>query len=100
MQLTAQDIAQVIERVLADYDVEKAYLFGSFARGDVHDSSDVDLRLVCGPSMTFGLLYELTERLESALDRNVEIVTNPPERMRPSFRKRIEKDEVLLYEAA
>ena len=100
MQLTAQDIAQVVEQVLADYDMEKAYLFGSFARGDVRDSSDVDLRLICGPSMTFGLLYELTERLESALGRNVEIVTNLPERMRPSFRKRMEKDEVLLYRTA
>lgn len=100
MQLTKQDIAEAIERVLADYDVEKAYLFGSFARGDVCQSSDVDLRLVCGPSMTFGLLDELTEKLESELGRDVEIVTNPPEHMRPSFRKRIEKDEVLLYGAA
>lgn len=100
MQLTQQDIAETVEQVLADYDVEKAYLFGSFARGDVQDSSDVDLRLVCGPNMTFGLLYELTEKLESELGRDVEIVTNPPERMRPAFRERIQKDEVLLYGAA
>ncbi len=100
MQLTQQGIAETVERVLSDYDVEKAYLFGSFARGDVQDSSDVDLRLVCGPNMTFGLLYELTEKLESELGRDVEIVTNPPERMRPALRERIEKDEVLLYGAA
>ena len=100
MQLIQQDIAETVERVLADYDVEKAYLFGSFARGDVQDSSDVDLRLVCGPNMTFGLLYELTEKLESELGRDVETVTNPPERMRPAFRECIEKDEVLLYGAA
>ena len=100
MQLTQQGIAETVERVLSDYDVEKAYLFGSFARGDVQDSSDVDLRLVCGPNMTFGLLYELTEKLESELGRDVEIVTNPPERKRPALRERIEKDEVLLYGAA
>ncbi|HIY82921.1 MAG TPA: nucleotidyltransferase domain-containing protein [Candidatus Rubneribacter avistercoris] len=100
MQLTAQDIAKIVERVLVDYDVEKAYLFGSFARGESDESSDVDLRLVCGSSMTFGLLHDMVERLEVELGRRVEIVTNPPERMRPAFRKRIEKDEVLLYEAA
>ena len=100
MQLTQQGIAETVERVLSDYDVEKAYLFGSFARGDVQDSSDVDLRLVCGPNMTFGLLYELTEKLESELGRDVEIVTNPPERLRAALRERIEKDEVLLYGAA
>ena len=42
----------------------------------------------------------MVERLEVELGRRVEIVTNPPERMLPAFRKRIEKDEVLLYEAA
>lgn len=100
MQVDLQNISSVVRQVLADYDVKEAYLFGSCARGDNNDSSDVDLRLVCGPSMTFGLLYELTEQLENALGRRVEIVTNPPERMRSSFRKRIEKDEVLLYGVA
>lgn len=38
--------------------------------------------------------------LEEELGRDVEIVTNPPEHMRPAFRKSIEKDEVRLYEAA
>lgn len=50
--------------------------------------------------MTFGLLLELSERLERALGRKVEIVTNPPELMRRSFRKRLERDEVMLYGAA
>ncbi len=48
--------------------------------------------------MTFGMLYELTLELEEALVRKVDIVTNPPEHMRPAFRKSIEKDEVRLYE--
>lgn len=62
--------------------------------------SDIDLRLVCGETMTFGTLYELSLELEEELGRDVEIVTNPPEHMRPAFRKSIEKDEVRLYEAA
>ncbi len=48
--------------------------------------------------MTFGMLYELTLELEEALVRKVDFVTNPPEHMRPAFRKSIEKDEVRLYE--
>ena len=50
--------------------------------------------------MTFGTLYELSLELEEELGREVEIVTDPPERMRPAFRKNIEQDEVRLYEAA
>ena len=50
--------------------------------------------------MTFGTLHELSLDLEEEHGREVEIVTNPPEHMRPAFRKNIEQDEVHLYEAA
>ena len=84
---------------LAQYDVSEAYLFGSFARGEQTPDSDIDLRLVCGNTMRFGALYELSHELEKELGRKVDIVTNPPERMRPAFRKSIEQDEVRVYEA-
>lgn len=45
-------------------------------------------------------LLSIQELLEERLGRSVEIVTNPPEFMRPAFRKRIQQDEVLLYETA
>lgn len=98
--ITLVDISAAVSRVLSRYDVREAYLFGSFARGDQTPDSDIDLRLVCGDSMTFGALYEISLELEKELGREVEIVTNPPEHMRPSFRKNIEQDEVRLYEAA
>lgn len=50
--------------------------------------------------MTFGTLYELSHELEKELGQKVDIVTNPPEHMRPAFRKSIEQDEVRIYEAA
>lgn len=96
--ITLVDISATVSRVLPRYDVREAYLFGSFARGEQKPKSDIDLRIVCGGSMTFGMLYELTLELEEALVRKVDIVTNPPEHMRPAFRKSIEKDEVRLYE--
>lgn len=58
----------------------------------------ISICALLGGSMTFGMLYELTLELEEALVRKVDIVTNPPEHMRPAFRKSIEKDEVRLYE--
>lgn len=61
--------------------------------------SDIDLRLACGNTMTFGALYELSHELEKKLGRKVDIVTNPPERMRSAFRESIEQDEVRIYEA-
>lgn len=97
--ISPTDISTVVSRVLPRYDVSEAYLFGSFARGEQTLDSDIDLRLVCGNTMTFGALYELSHELEKTLRRKVDIVTNPPEHMRPAFRKSIEQDEVRVYEA-
>lgn len=93
------DISSAASRVLVQYDVSEAYLFGSFARGEQTPDSDIDLRLVCSDTMTFGALYELSHELEKELGRKVDIVTNPPEHMRPAFRKKFEQDEVRIYEA-
>lgn len=97
--ISTTDISTAASRVLAQYDVSEAYLFGSFARGEQTPDSDIDLRLVCGATMTFGTLYELSHELEKELGRKVDIVTSPPKHMRPAFRKSIEQDEVLVYEA-
>lgn len=95
--ITPTDISTAASRVLAQYDVSEAYLFGSFARGEQTPNSDIDLRLVCGNAMTFGTLYELSHELERELGRKVEIVTNPPEHIRPAFRKSIKQEEIRLY---
>ncbi len=98
--ITLADISSALTRVLPRYDVREAYLFGSFARGEQTPDSDVDLRLACGDSMTFGTLFQLSLDLEDELGRKVDIVTNPPHHMHPSFRKNLKQDEVRLYEAA
>lgn len=75
--ISPSDISAVVSPVLTQYDVSEAYLFGSFARGEQTPGSDIDLRLVCGNTMTFGTLYELSYELEIELGRKVDVVTNP-----------------------
>ena len=96
--ISPTDISTAVSRELAQYDVSEAF-FCSFARGEQTPDSDIDLRLVCGITMTFDTLYELSHELEMVLGRKVDIVTNPPEHMRPAFRKSIEQEEVRIYGA-
>lgn len=98
--ITVDDIAKALEEVVSSYDVSAVYLFGSYARDEQGPTSDVDIRLECGDGVGFGDLLDIKEQLEARLGRSVELITNPLEFMRPAFRERIEKDEVLLYEAA
>lgn len=97
--ISPTDISTAVSYVLDQYDVSEAYLFGSFARGEQTPDSDIDLHLICGATMAFGTLYELSLELEKEFGRKVDLVTNPTEHMRPAFRKNIEQDEVRLYEA-
>ena len=51
-----EDIQNAVAFVLPNYDVSEAYLYGSYARGEQTQESDVDIRLMCGKSMTFSQL--------------------------------------------
>lgn len=92
-------VSGAVREVLEGADVSQAWLFGSCARGEQRDDSDIDLRLVCGPSVRYGDLYEIGQRLESVLGRPVQIITNAPDTMRPAFRERVLADQVKVYEA-
>ena len=45
MIYTVDEIKQRVEPVAKKYDIEKVYLFGSYARGDATEESDIDLRI-------------------------------------------------------
>ena len=93
-------IADATRVVLKGHDISQAWLFGSCARGEQTDSSDVDLRLVCGPSVGYVELYEVSRELESLIGRPAQLVTSPIGSMRPAFRDCLPADQVMVYEAA
>ncbi|MBQ9001163.1 MAG: nucleotidyltransferase domain-containing protein [Eggerthellaceae bacterium] len=90
-------IKEIVVSVIEPYDIREAYLYGSYARGTESETSDVDLRFLCGDTMNFAQLLDIQHQLESELQLPVDIATAPPEQMRPSFYNRIRRDEVKLY---
>ena len=87
--------------ILADYfktkPVLKAWLFGSFSRGEEKADSDVDILVVLDPSRPVGLeFFGMYEDLKELLGRNVDLVT---ERSLASYaRPSVERDRKLVYE--
>lgn len=43
-----EGINKFVERVIAEYSPRKIILFGSYARGDYHENSDIDIAVVVG----------------------------------------------------
>ena len=88
-------------KIIADYfktqPVLKAWLFGSFARGEEHPDSDVDLLVVIDHSRPVGLeFFGMWNDLEEMLDRKVDLVEEGT--LLPFARKSANRDKKLIYE--
>ena len=94
---------QIMTQQIADYfktqPVLKAWLFGSFARGEETPLSDVDL-LVEYDKGGVSLLKHAAMicELEKMLDRHVDIVQE--KLLRPRVRESVNQDRKLIYERA
>lgn len=71
------------------------YLFGSYARGDVTENSDVDLRVDKGSLKGMFALRGLYTEIEEALQIKVDVLTTGS--LEDDFLRKIQKEEVLLY---
>lgn len=96
MMLDEHIIASRIREVLSQYDVKEAYLFGSYARNEADEDSDIDICIECGESFTLFSLGGLGLALEKALGRPVDVICGS-DSLYPRARQRYLKDRRLLY---
>lgn len=93
--LTLDRIREAVQTVASQYEIEQVYLFGSYARGDATEDSDVDFRIVGGNIPTLFELGGLFEELIESLDRPVDIVLT--KNIRQDFYNTIKEEEMLIY---
>lgn len=98
MIYTVSEIRERIEPVARKYGVSTVWLFGSYARGEASDTSDVDLLVEGGQIRTLFQLAAFRLDLEDALQKPVDLITigNNDE----DFLHKIRQDEVIIYDAA
>lgn len=92
---SVEEIKAKIEPIARKYGVERVYLFGSYARGDVNENSDVDLRVDKGALKGMFALCGLYTEIEEALQMKVDVLTTGS--LEDDFLREIQKEEVLLY---
>ncbi len=97
--MSTEMITQQIAEYFKTQPVLKAWLFGSFARGEETPESDVDILVILDHSEPVGLkFFGMYEDLKELLGRDIDLVVD---RTLASFaRESVDRDKILIYERA
>lgn len=77
--------------------VLKAYLFGSFARNEQNNKSDIDILVELDPSRPIGLEYcQMYLDLTKLIGREVDLVSVPT--LSKYIKPIVEREKILIYE--
>lgn len=94
MSPAVAEIREKVANVLRERGVLKAFIFGSFARGEEEGDSDVDFLVEFEDGRTLLDLSGLRLDLSDALDREVDVVT--PNALHPRMRAQIFRERVEI----
>ncbi|MBR4572263.1 MAG: nucleotidyltransferase domain-containing protein [Prevotella sp.] len=93
-------ISQKIHDYFKTQPVLKAWIFGSYSRGEQTPDSDIDILILPDKSQHFSLftLSEMYEDLKELLHSEVDLITVGG--LMPFARESADRDKILVYERA
>ena len=92
---TREELKKYMNILKDKYGITSLSLFGSTARGEQKENSDIDLFVETETPNPF-LLMDAKEFLEKETGSSVDIVRNH-QNLNPRLRRRIKKDELLIF---
>jgi hypothetical protein len=96
MQLSANDI-QIVKDYFSGQPVIKAYLFGSYSRGEADVNSDIDILVDLDYSKHIGLGFvTMQTELQKKLQKKIDLISSRA--ISKYIKPFIENDKVLIYE--
>ena len=87
-------ITEHVEELRTRFGITSMRLFGSVARGEHHEGSDIDIFVTMPPK--FFIYIEAIEYLEQLLGCRVDLIRDH-KNLRPFFREQIEKDGIDIF---
>ena len=95
---TIDDIKEMLKEVLKDTEVEKAILFGSYAKNTPTKISDIDL-LIDSKGKVKGLkFYAIIDRIQEKFNKKVDIIEKIEINRNSKIENEIQKTGVVVYE--
>jgi uncharacterized protein len=90
------DVNKLVE-LCRQHDVQQVGVFGSSARGEADENSDIDLLISFSKRISLLQMAALERQFSHALGRKVDLLTEAA--IRPYLRETIKRDVQVLYEA-
>lgn len=96
MRYTLEEIRKIAIPIVKKYGVKSLSLFGSYARNEAKEDSDLDFFIDKGELKGLFQYYSLINELEDSFKCHVDLITTGIDDK--DFLEKIHKDGVLLYE--
>ena len=93
---TMKQIAVAVKPLADKYRVKEIYLFGSYARGEADENSDLDFLVFGGEMFRRTMIFALAEELREVLKKNVDVFEIAEVNPDSSFYQTIMKEKVLV----
>lgn len=96
------EIKKLTEPIFKEYDVGEAYIFGSYARGDFTEDSDIDIIIVSKKIKSLLTIGAILEKLKEVLKRDVDLIEEEcfegeMDEEEQKFYDTIKKERVKIY---
>jgi uncharacterized protein len=92
-----ESVIKIIRDYFKDQPVKEAYIFGSYARGEQTEKSDIDILTVLDYSQYIGLnFFGWQNELQELLGRKVDLISDGG--VSKHIKPLIDKDKILIYE--
>lgn len=95
--MATADLRDIISNYFASQPVTKAWIFGSYSRGEETPQSDIDIMITLDPKEHVGLkFFQMREDLKALLGREIDLVTESS--ILPFAQESTKRDRQLVYE--
>lgn len=99
--MSLAELKEILAGPCSRHPVKSLTVFGSVARGEAHEGSDLDLLVQfkdLSPTEYAGHYFDLLHEIQDAVGSEVDLLT-PRSVTRPSLEKNIREQGVTVYEA-
>lgn len=93
---TITDIKALVKPIAEKYNVDEIYLFGSYARNEANQNSDLDFLVFGGRNFKLTMIFSLAEELRAILNKNVDVFEINEINQDSEFYKTIMKERLCV----